>query len=87
MPGGVTFSLARWAFGPAYSGGNDKSFQGLWICDMRLNDSLINFTCEVRGAHMRRPAQSTHRIISSETGRVRLQAGPGPVPSAVLCEA
>jgi hypothetical protein len=56
MPGGVTFSLARWAFGPAYSGGNDKSFQGLWICDMRLNDSLINFTCEVRGAHMRRPA-------------------------------
>ena len=40
-----------------------------------------------QGAHMRRPAQSPHRIVSSKTGRVRLHAGPGPVPSAVLCEA
>ena len=52
-----------------------------------LNDSVTNFTCEVRGAHMRWPAQSLHRIVSSKTGRVRLYAGPGPVPSAVLCEA
>ena len=52
-----------------------------------LNDSVINFACKVRGAPMRRPAQSPHRIVSSKTGRVRLHAGPGPVPSAVLCEA
>ena len=36
-----------------------------------LNDSFISFTCEVRGTHMRRPAQSPHRIVSSKTGRVR----------------
>ena len=35
-----------------------------------LNDSFISFTCEVRGTHMRRPAQSPHRIVSSKTGRV-----------------
>ena len=64
----------------SHSRGNEST-----IC--ALNDSVINFTREVRGAHMRRPAQSTHRIISSETGRVRLQGGPGPVPFAVLCEA
>jgi hypothetical protein len=28
-----------------------------------LNDSGINFICEVRGAHMRRPAQSPHRTV------------------------
>jgi hypothetical protein len=36
MPGGVTFSLGRKAFGPAYSAGSDKSFQGQRIYDMRL---------------------------------------------------
>src|SRR5271167_1978400 len=51
-----------------------------------LNDSLTNFTYEGRGAHMR-PAQPSHRIVSGETGRVRLHASPGPVPSAVDCKA
>ena len=87
MPGGVAFSFERWAFGPAYLAAMISHSKGCGSKICALNDSVINFTCEVRGAHMRRPAQSPHRIVSSKTGRVRLYASPGPVPSAVLCEA
>src|SRR5271165_4558137 len=77
-------------FGPAYSGGPVEVIshsRGSEFTICALNDSVINFTCKVRGAHMRRPAQSPHRLVSSKTGRVRLHAVPGPVLSAVLCEA
>jgi hypothetical protein len=83
---GVAFSFERQAFGPAYSAGTESHSRGCESTICALNDAVINFTCEVRGAHMRLPAQSPHRIGSSKTV-VRLHAGPGPVSSAVLCEA
>jgi hypothetical protein len=53
----------------------------------RVNDLfIINIVYQERGAHMRWPAQSSHRIVSSETGKLGLHTSPGLVPPAVLCE-
>ena len=49
-----------------------------------VNDSIINFTREERGARMRRPPQCTYRIVSDEIGRAGLHTGNGLVPSAMF---